>query len=250
MSAPFTLREWRAHMTTPARAAGFAGAAVILAMVAPFGTDAVMTLVPRFAYWFIVVIATYSIGYAANILSNRLVPNSLIGSILVAGLLTGLGAWLLVYVLNGLVLSYWAFGQDLLLLFVNVMVIAMVVAGIFQIAYATDPDPTTAEPPPLLDRIPFEKRGPLVSISVEDHYVRVRTTKGEDMLLLRLSDALREVGDTDGLRVHRSHWVARGQITAAKRKGDGAVLRMTHGPDIPVSRANVATLKDRSILPR
>ena len=114
LSPPFTLREWRTHMTYPARAAAFFGAAVILAIMAPFGTDAAMTLVPRFVYWLGVVVATYTIGYASNIIANRLVPGSLARSILAAGILTGLGAWILIYVLNGVALSYWATGPALL----------------------------------------------------------------------------------------------------------------------------------------
>lgn len=250
LSAPFTLREWRDHMTYPARVFAMGGAAVILAIMGPFETDAAMTLVPRFVYWLGVVVGTYTIGYASNLIAQHLVPDSLIRSIPTAGVMTGLGAWLLIYVLNGVLLSYWPIGQELVVLFANIMVIAMVVAGIFQIAYATAPDQAAPSPPPLLERLAFEKRGALVSISVEDHYVRVRTTDGEDMLLLRLSDAIREVGDTAGQRVHRSHWVAFDQVKAAARKGDGALLNMTHGPDIPVSRANVSAIRERGLLPR
>ncbi len=250
LSPPFTLREWRAHMTYPARAAAFVGAAIILTITAPFNTGEVMSAVPRLVYWFSVIVATYTVGYASNIIANRVAPNSLLRSIILAGLLTGVGACVFIYLLNGMTLSYWATGQELLVQMGNVLVIALVVAGIFQLAYSTNPDSEEPAPPPLLERLAFEKRGALVSISVEDHYVRVRTTAGEDMLLLRLSDAIREVGQTEGQRVHRSHWVAFDQVKAAARKGDGALLNMTHGPDIPVSRANVSAIRDRGLLPR
>jgi len=250
LSPPFTLREWRAHMTYPARAAAFVGAAIILTIIAPFGTGEVMSLVPRLAYWFSVVVATYTIGYASNVIANRLAPASLVRSIILAGVLTGVGACVLIYLLNGFALSYWATGRELFVQLGNVMVIALVVAGIFQLAYSGNADPEAPATAPLLERLPFEKRGALVSISVEDHYVRVRTTTGEEMLLLRLSDAVREVGPTDGLRVHRSHWIALDQVKAAARKGDGALLSMTHGPDIPVSRANVSAVRDKGLLPR
>ncbi len=85
---------------------------------------------------------------------------------------------------------------------------------------------------------------------MEDHYVRIRTTKDEDMILMRLADAIKEVGATSGLQVHRSHWVSLDQVTAATRKGDGALLNMSSGPDIPVSRANVAAIKEAGLLPR
>ena len=101
-----------------------------------------------------------------------------------------------------------------------------------------------------LGRLPLAKRGPLVSLSVEDHYVRIRTRQGEEMVLMRLADAVRETRGVVGLQVHRSHWVALDQVRGAARRGDGAVLTMSTGPDIPVSRANVAAIRDAGLLPR
>lgn len=105
-------------------------------------------------------------------------------------------------------------------------------------------------PPTLLDRLPLDKRAPLVALSVEDHYVRIRTTKGEEMILMRLADAIRETAATPGLQVHRSHWVAFDQVVAVRRKGDCALLKMSHGPDVPVSRANLPKLREAGLLPR
>jgi DNA-binding LytR/AlgR family response regulator len=102
----------------------------------------------------------------------------------------------------------------------------------------------------LLDRLPLDKRGPLVSISVEDHYVRVRTAQGEELLLMRLTDAIREVGASKGVQVHRSHWVALDAVRAARREGDRAILTMAHGPEIPVSRTNVPAIREAGLLPR
>ena len=89
-----------------------------------------------------------------------------------------------------------------------------------------------------------------MALTVQDHYVNIRTTNGSELVLMRLADAIREVGDTKGLQVHRSHWIAVDQVTAASRKGDGAVLSMTQGDDIPVSRANVAKIREAGLLPR
>jgi DNA-binding LytR/AlgR family response regulator len=101
-----------------------------------------------------------------------------------------------------------------------------------------------------LDRLALAKRGTLIALSVEDHYVRVRTDRGEAMVLMRLSDAIGETAPVKGLRVHRSHWVALDAVVAAKRRGDGAILTMAAGPEIPVSRANVAAIRDAGLLPR
>ena len=80
--------------------------------------------------------------------------------------------------------------------------------------------------------------------------MRVRTTKGEEMILMRLADAIREVGVTPGAQVHRSHWAAFDQVAAVTRDGDRAVLQMTIGGDIPVSRRHIPTIKEAGLLPR
>lgn len=237
-------------MTHPVRASALCGVAVILTLVAPFGTDVVMRPLPRLVYWLAVAWLTYSAGYVANGVAVRAAPDKLTLRILIAGPLTGLGVLAIVFLLNGLAIGSWALGQDFLGLGANVIGIAIIIATILQIAHAPGRQDKAPAPPALLDRLPLDKRAPLVSISVEDHYVRVRTTKGEAMILMRLGDAIREVGETPGLQVHRSHWVALDQVKAATRKGDGALLHMSSGPDLPVSRANLPKLREAGLLPR
>lgn len=105
-------------------------------------------------------------------------------------------------------------------------------------------------PPPILQRLPLEKRGTLLALSVEDHYVRVHTSQGTEMVLMRLSDAMKETGNIPGAQVHRSHWVAFKAVTAARREGDRAILTLSSGVDIPVSRANLSKVKEAGLLPR
>lgn len=242
-----TMREWRSHMAHPTLLLALAGTGVILAIVGPFGTDALIPLVPRLAYWLTLVFLTYSLGCAAFLVARQAAPRRRFASTALSAVLTGVGAFAVVYGLNGLALGYWPRGGELAAQAVNVLLIAAILAGIFQAAY-TD-KPVDARPPKLLERLPLDKRGALVSLTVEDHYVRVRTTRGEEMLLIRLGDAIGEVGDTPGARVHRSHWAAFNQVRAAERKGDGAILQMAHGPDIPVSRANMPVVREAGLLP-
>lgn len=244
------LREWRDHMAHPVRASALCGIAVILTLVAPFDTHEVMRPLLRLFYWLAVAWLTYGAGYIINEIAIWVAPEKLTMRIAVAGPLTGLGVLAIIFLLNGLAFGSWPRGQDFWGLGANVMGIALVIAAIFQIAYTPGPKVHGPQSPALLERLPLDRRGPLVSISVEDHYVRVRTTKGEAMILMRLSDAIHEVGHTLGLRVHRSHWVALDQVVTATRKGDGALLRMSYGPNVPVSRANVARLRKAGLLPR
>lgn len=250
------LREWRDHMTTPVRAAALLGAAVVLTLMGPFNTDDAMRALPRLAYWICVVGISYSIGYVGKVIADRLtmgtasqgvrykIPNALI-----AATITSIGVLATIHLLNGLAIGYWASGVELAIIAGNVFVISSIITLVFHVADHTNAN-DSATPPPLLDRIAFDKRGPLVSLTVEDHYVRIRTIKGEDLVLIRLADAIREVGETGGIQVHRSHWIATAHVKTATRKGDGAVLSMSHGPDIPVSRANVSKLKEAGLLPR
>ena len=232
-------------MGQPVRAVALAGVVLILTISAPFGTGEAMRALPRLAYWALIVFASYSIGYAANAVAT----GGLARRIAVAGALTALGVVPLVFLANGLAFGFWPDAGEALVLAGNVCAIAVVIAGVFQVAHA---QPGAAEdgPPDLLDRLPLDKRGPLVSLSVEDHYVRIRTLRGEEMVLMRLADAVRETRGVAGLQVHRSHWVALDQVRGAVRRGDGAVLTMSAGPDIPVSRANVAAIREAGLLPR
>ena len=93
------------------------------------------------------------------------------------------------------------------------------------------------------------KRSALIALSGEDHYTRVRTTRGEEMVLLRPTDAMRETGDIPGGRVHRSHRLAWGAVRGATRTGDRAILTMPHGDDIPVSRAHIPPIREAGLLP-
>ena len=109
--------------------------------------------------------------------------------------------------------------------------------------------PATTQSPALLDRLPFDKRGPLLALSVSDHYVEVRTSKGHELLLMRLSDAIRETAPEPGLQIHRSHWVAKSAVQSARRDGARAFLTLIDGTEVPASRTYLPALKEAGLLP-
>ena len=241
----FAMREWQAHMVLPVRLASLLGASVVLAMMGPFGTEEAMRLVPRFGYWLCIVMVCYSIGYACHEIAARQ-ASRLIARILIAAPSTALGVLLFILLLNGLTIGFWANGIDLALIAGNVFVISSIITIVFHIADHAQHE--TVVPPPILERLPYNLRDQLVAISVEDHYVRVYTTKGNEMILMRLSDAIKEVGTTTGLQVHRSHWVALDAVAAVKRKGNGAVLSMSNEIEVPVSRSNMPAIQNAGLL--
>ncbi|MEC9434305.1 MAG: LytTR family DNA-binding domain-containing protein [Pseudomonadota bacterium] len=96
----------------------------------------------------------------------------------------------------------------------------------------------------ILRRMSHDRRGPLLRLSMNDHYVEIATEAGREMVLMRLGDAIVETAPEPGLQVHRSHWVARRALASAERSGDRVELILTNGERIPVSRGRVAALRD------
>ena len=99
-----------------------------------------------------------------------------------------------------------------------------------------------------MDRLPRDTCGPIQHLATEDDYTRVKTSKGSSTMLLRFFDALPEVAPTPGLQIHRSHWVSYDAIDKAERRGDAALLILTNGSSVPVSRGHMPKLSAKGIL--
>ncbi|MFN2098927.1 LytTR family DNA-binding domain-containing protein [Altererythrobacter sp. MF3-039] len=84
----------------------------------------------------------------------------------------------------------------------------------------------------------------ILAVENEDHYVRVHTALGSELILMRLGDAVEELGGIDGIQVHRGWWVARHAVEDVRREGRNIRLVLPGGIEAPVSRANVQVLKD------
>jgi len=105
--------------------------------------------------------------------------------------------------------------------------------------------PAGAAPPRFLERLPPKLRGgELYAVESQDHYLRLHTSKGQDLILLRLSDAVAELEGIEGAQTHRSWWVARDAVEHTRR-GDGrATLTLKGGVEAPVSRAYARALRE------
>ncbi len=99
-----------------------------------------------------------------------------------------------------------------------------------------------------LDRLPVKYRtAELWALSSEDHYLRVYTNLGEELILMRLADAVRELDGAPGVQVHRSWWVAKAGVSDARRDNGKLVLVLKNGTDVPVSRTYQAAAKDAGL---
>ena len=103
--------------------------------------------------------------------------------------------------------------------------------------------PTPAPLPRLLARLPIGQRDGLIALESEDHYVRVHARAGSTLVLLRLADAVAELDGVDGLRTHRSWWVARAAVAQVLRRDRAVCLRLVNGIEAPVARNAVAELR-------
>ena len=229
--------------------------ALILGFAGPFGTYDELETLPRLLYWAAVVVLTYATGFFATQVLQDLMRPRVHHRLLRGGLVGALSGAPITAVVIGL--NVVTFGPransviDPLTLWLNVTLIAIGVVAmsvlLFRAPAETAPPPEAASPA-LLDRLPLPQRGPLVSLSVTDHYVEVTTEKGKALLLLRLSDAIRETAPTPGMQIHRSHWVALSAVSRTVRNGDKLLLELKDGRRLPVSRSFARDVRDAGLV--
>jgi DNA-binding LytR/AlgR family response regulator len=140
--------------------------------------------------------------------------------------------------------------HHLLLLTPSVFIVdvtVVILAWLVRRAYRKpQPRPVSAHvpPPAIRDRLPPRlARAELHAVQAEDHYLRIHTSAGNDLILMKLADALEALTATDGMQVHRSWWVARHAVEHARwRRGRGE-LELKGGLKVPVSTRHAAAVK-------
>ena len=93
----------------------------------------------------------------------------------------------------------------------------------------------------LLDRLPEMLGRDIVYITVSGHYIKVVTTEGCCLILMRLQDAIAALGEM-GMQVHRSYWVAHRHIVGVQRRDGRMILRLTGAHEVPVSRTHMVAV--------
>ncbi|WP_448663089.1 LytTR family DNA-binding domain-containing protein [Sphingomonas sp. CJ20] len=105
------------------------------------------------------------------------------------------------------------------------------------------PDPSPARPA-FFDLLPPALGTDIRCLENEDHYVRVHTAAGSALVLIRMRDAVAQLEEVAGARVHRGWWVARTAVAGVIRQDRNVRLRLVDDREVPVARANVAALRD------
>ena len=120
---------------------------------------------------------------------------------------------------------------------------AVGLAVLAQRKLASSPRAPTGAAPPPADRLPPRLGPEVLCLQMEDHYVRVHTPAGSDLVLMAMGQAVAAMGEREGLKVHRSWWVARDAVEAAVPDGRQWKLMLRGGLEAPVSRSNIARLR-------
>ncbi len=226
-----------------------AGLIVIMAVLGPFGTFHDFTLAERFGYW---ALAIGSVGVFGSVIGTwgHEAPrfsgiHPVMRTFASAALATVPGT----LAISQLEVSWRGIAY-------TEVPLQNVVAGVFLISLAAmtvrhgtwrnlfephDPAPAPGTAPQenssaFLERLPRDIGRRLVSLTMQDHYIECVTARGKTLILMRFTDALRELHDYPGLRIHRSHWVAEGTIIHIAREGSRHVATLVDGRKLPVSR--------------
>ena len=229
-----------------------AAAGVFLAFIGAMGTGAA-PLGARLIYWTPLMVIGALISSLMAIGLSRLMPARanlwLYGAVL--SLAIALPITLLVWGYTNLFLDGRIGLPELPGLFGGVVAISTAMTAVMILV--NRPGAVTHAPPPgapaaqvrFMERLPPKLKGAVIyAVQSEDHYLRLHTSKGSDLILMRLADAVVELEGLEGAQVHRSWWVARDAVTDVKR-GDGrATLTLSGGVEAPVSRAYAKALRE------
>ena len=226
-------------------------AGVFLAMAGAFGTSDAPVLA-RFLYWIPVMLVGATGGIVVSVLVDRGGwfddRPALQGMLIVVSLTAPLTVF--IWIISSAAFRRSDFDPALLRFFVGpVFIVTCVMTALNYMVQKEPPEthaaPSGSAPPRFLERLPVKLRGAeIFAVESEDHYLRLHTSKGQDLILMRLSDAVVELEGLEGAQVHRSWWVARAAVEDARR-GDGrATLTLKDGAKVPVSRAYAKALRD------
>lgn len=102
-------------------------------------------------------------------------------------------------------------------------------------------DPSPAAEPDFWTGVPKELGRDIIALSAELHYLRVYTVKGNALVLAPFGAAVEQM--SDGVQIHRSHWVALAHIASMERRGQGGICTLSSGLELPVSRSRWKELR-------
>ena len=253
-----TLREWVIEIAV------MLAIGVVLAALGPFGSFTLGSFADRLLYWSPAALLGYAIVRPTTLLAVSVARRLILPEIPSAGagiLLAAIPGTYAIAYLGGYRPSSGLHFQELFQLYLNVALIGIIVMLVFLMIerrtlsavlperseIVSSPHPSNVHPEagaPFLQRLPAAWRDSLIALEMEDHYVRAHGPGMSALILLRMRDAERELAGHDGIRVHRSWWVARNSVRQVVRNGRNVSLQLEGGLEAPVARDRIVELQN------
>ena len=222
---------------------------LLLSVLGPYRTVVFPALL-RIGYWLLASIGAGLVGIAVDQALGQRVQSFWVRIAAVALVATPV-VTLYIYALNAFMLDLprrpWLIGQ----LAWQVYVVLVLVMALRALAWRRVIETRTIVVPPLPEaertfrlRLSARRRSArLIALEAEDHYVRVHTDAGSELLSMRFSEAVAELGRAHGFRLHRSWWVSADAIHDVRWRRGGGEAQLEGGLMAPVSRAYAPALK-------
>ena len=227
---------------------------LLLGFAGPFGSYPAFPAATRYAFWVGLTLAGALAGMAANVMMSamKLQPGAtrIIAVTLISAVpMTFIVAWTTSLLQPGRV--YLPF--QMLALFAAVAAVQLLVVFATGSLRSPRDDPDTSErttassadmddapnvgfPPALLNRLPPAIGRDIVALETEDHYLRVYTTNGSALILMRMADAVAMLDPRLGMQVHRRWWVAQAAVVDLQAEGQKLSLCLIDRSSVPIGR--------------
>lgn len=226
---------------------------LIMGFLGPFSSEH-LPGVQRYTYWMICMVGGGVIGIVADDLLARRMTGTWARVALVSVIMTPVVALFVLtteHLLTGTSME-WRFYHQLLWQVWPILASVMVIRALAWRRMPVRVETRTVIAPPLPEaeaafrrRLSAKRRGArLIAIEAHDHYLKVHTDAGEELITLRFADALEELALAHGWRVHRSWWVTADAVEAVRWRRGGGEIRLVGGLTAPVSRTHGPTLRE------
>jgi hypothetical protein len=227
---------------------------LLMGFLGPFASERA-PIVGRYVYWMICMVGGGLIGIVADELLSRRVVATWRRVAVVSVLTTPLvSLWVMTteHLLMGGSFGWPGYMRLLLWQVWPILLVVMVVRALVWRRSPARIETRTVIAPPLPQaeaafrrRLSAKRRGArLLAIEAHDHYLKVHTDTGAELITLRFTDALEELSQAYGWRVHRSWWVAADAVESVRWRRGAGEMRLAGGLMAPVSRTYAPVLKE------
>lgn len=253
-----TLRDLQVLLRSRRLWATFTSVVLIFWFTGPYGTAELLAAAPRLGFWLVLHAGTWGCALVCVVVADALLEKRLesrflrmmLGAIAAAPLIA-----LVTESLHAATFARRVTPQSYIEAIFNGLVLSALFCVLTWLTMsrelsvvdtaADEPAQRPARDTALLRRLNPSVRAAPLHLAVQDHYVEVTTARGRELVLMRFSDALEELGDLAGMQVHRSHWIADAAVESLERDNGRLMIVLSTGARVPVSRPYAAAARAR-----